>query len=144
VYAEAYEQYGPSLEEGRCIVVEGQVMRRQDDEIQLAANKVQHLDAALPGLIKELTFVVDANGQTPDFLNMLRNEIESEMGSTRIKIGFLLDDEELVVADIAQSLTWTLRKDVFGRLRQHPAVRDVQLTVPEVEAPAPRWAKRAG
>src|SRR5690606_16021141 len=114
------------------------------DEIQLAANKVQHLDAALAALVKEITFIVDANGQTPQFLDTLRNEIESATGPTRIRIGFLLGDDEYVVADIAQSLSWTLSKDVFGKLRQHPAVRDVHLTVPEVEAPPPRWAKRAG
>lgn len=144
VYAEAYEQYGPTLEEGRCIVVEGQVMRRQDDEIQLAANKVQQLDAALPSLVRELVFIVDANGQTPDFLSRLRTEIEPQMGSTKVQIGFLFHDDEYLVADIAQSLTWELRKETFTRLRSHPAVRDVQLTIPEVEAPAPRWARRAG
>jgi DNA polymerase-3 subunit alpha len=141
VYADAYEQYGPSLEEGRCILVEGQVMRRQDDEIQLAANKTQVLDPILPSLIKEVTFIVDGNGQSPDFIRLLRKEIENQNGSVSVKLGFLLSDEEYVVADIAQSLRWNLDRETFQKLRAHPAVRDVHLAVPEVQAPAPRWAR---
>lgn len=140
-YAETYEQYGAGLEEGNCILIEGQVMRRQDDEVQLSANKILSLDSAIPDLIRQLTFVIEPNGKSEDFIRHLRKTLDPEMGSTRVQLGFLVKDEEILVADIAQSLSWNLRKESFSRLRNHPAVIDINVEMPPVEAPPPRWAK---
>ncbi len=144
VYAEAYEQFSPSLEEGRCILVEGQVMRRQDDEIQLAAHKIQHLDGVLPTMVKDVTFVLKNSPEAASFLERLLSEIEDDMGSTRVKVAIRLEEDECVVAEVAQSLTWTFRKEVFAKLRHHPSVEDCLFSIPPPETPEPRWKKRAG
>ncbi len=141
-YAETFETCQHLLEIGRCVLIEGYVQRGQDDEVRLAATKVAGLDSMLPNLIKELTFVVADNGQTEDFLRQLRTTLEPSIGNVRVKVGFLVAEDHILVADIASSLNWSMPLNDFAALRSHSAVRDVQLVAPEPEIPQPRWAQR--
>ncbi|MCD8483711.1 MAG: hypothetical protein LR015_14325 [Verrucomicrobia bacterium] len=129
------------LEENQIVAIEGQVSIRGDDEHQLLVNKVVSLDSFLQQNIKELTFILEPNSDCPAFLSALRQELEHRMGTTKIRLGFLVAEEQLLVADIASSLTWELNKEQFGRLRVYPGVKDVIFELPVVEPPKSRWEK---
>ena len=118
-------------------------MRRNDDEIQLLVNRISSLDAALTSLVKEITFVVKPDDKCIDFMDALRTTVEPEMGSVKVEIGFLVQPEQMVIADIAHSLSWNLRTDSFAKLRGHPAVQDVLIKAPDVVAPPPRWQRKS-
>lgn len=141
-FATCYESSHKLIEEGTLVVVEGQVIRRKDDEVQLAANSFAHLEASLPKLVKEVTFFISGNGQSCDFVNKLREELETAMGSTPVRLGIILDKHQAAIADLASSLQWNLDKDQMNRLRKHPAVRGVQLKTTTPETPEPEWKRR--
>jgi DNA polymerase-3 subunit alpha len=140
-FANCYGEFGPAIEEGKMVMIEGQVMRRQDDDVQLAMNTVRALEPAITDLVKDITFVIDNNGQSADFVDVLRTELEQRMGHTRVRLGVLVGDDQMAVADLASSLEWQVNKEQFTLLRKHPAVRDVVFKVPPVAAPQPSWGR---
>ncbi|MGC9452306.1 MAG: DNA polymerase III subunit alpha, partial [Oceanipulchritudo sp.] len=140
-FANCYAEFGPAIIEGALVLVEGQIMRRQDDEVQLAMNALRPLDQGVAELVREVTFIISGNGRSSDFIQLLRRELEHHMGSTPVRLGILLDNGQVVVADLASSLEWALNKEQFQTLRRHPAVRDVRLSVPKPVAPEPRWGR---
>ncbi len=140
-FANCYAEFGPAIEEGKLVLLEGQVMRRQDDEVQLAMNSLRPLETAISDLVQGITFVISPNGQSGDFVQLLRTELEQRMGQTPVRVGILLDNGQMVLADLASSLEWQLNKEQFQTLRRHPAVRDVKISVPPPVAPQPRWGR---
>ena len=142
VYAESFETCGDHLEIGRCVMLEGYIQRRQDDEVSLAATKVADLVASLPTIMKELTFVISTNGDSEDFIDTLRERLMPAQGPLKVNLGFLVDSDHVVVADLASSLNWSMPMNDYRELASHPAVEDILLVASEPEIPAPRWAKR--
>jgi DNA polymerase-3 subunit alpha len=140
-FANCYAEYGPSVEDGKLVLLEGQVMRRQDDDVQLAMTSIRSLEPAITDLVKGVTFVIDNNGQSTDFVKVLREELEQRMGHTIVRLGVLVDTDQFAMADLASSLEWQVNKEQFTTLRKHPAVRDILFTVPPVVAPKPSWGR---
>lgn len=141
-FAGCYETSHPQLVEGAIVLAEGQIIRRRDDEIQLAANSFAPLESSLPQVIKGVTFFISGNGQACDFVRTLREELECAGGPTPVRVGVILDNHQAVVADLASSLEWNLNRDQLNRLRKHPAVRGLRLEVRPPEAPEPEWKRR--
>jgi DNA polymerase-3 subunit alpha len=141
-YPECYAGCHALLEPGRLVLVEGQVSRRQDDDPQLAANAVRPLEGAVPGLLDTVTFIISPNGDSADFVHLLRAELDKRVGGTVVRLGVLVGENRAAIADLASSLTWMPNAEQFKLLRRHPAVRGVQFSVPQPIAPEPRWKKR--
>lgn len=141
VFAETYAKCMRLIAEGNLLLVEGQVMKRRDDEIQLSAYNLRHLEVALAEMIREVTFVVENNGSTEEFVRLLREELEKRSGETRVRLGILVKPDQMLLAETAGSLSWTLNKEQYALLRLHKAVKDVQFKVPLPEAPKPRWER---
>jgi DNA polymerase-3 subunit alpha len=142
-YADCYEQHTGIIEESRIVLIEGKVIRRQDDEVQLAATAVKPLERAASELIRSVTFIIEGNGHSSSFIQDLRAELDRHMGKTPVRLGILVDQDQVAVADLAPSLEWELTHERFLPLSRHPAVRDIQLVIPEPEAPPPRWGRRS-
>ncbi|MDV7402567.1 hypothetical protein RZS08_64695, partial [Arthrospira platensis SPKY1] len=98
-FADTYERCKHLLEDNRIVVIEGQVTIRNDDEYQLLVNKVIPIDDFLQQTIKELTFVLEPNSDCPTFLQALREELEHRMGTTKVRIGFVVAEDQLLMAD---------------------------------------------
>ncbi len=141
-FADCFAAHQASIEEGRLVLVEGQVIRRQDDEVQLAANSVRPLEVAVSELVRRVTFIIEGNGQASSFVKLLREELDRHTGDTPVCLGVLLANGQVALADLASSLEWQLTREHFQSLYRHPAVRDVRLSVPEPKAPEPRWSRR--
>lgn len=142
-YSETFEQNSSLFEVGRCVMIEGGVQRRQDDEVGLSANRVADLDAALPSLVRELTFIVSPHdASATDFIRVLRETLEDSIGRVKVMIGFKIEEDQLLIGDLAQSLSWSLSMRDFSTLRLHPAVEDILVVAPEPEVPPPAWARK--
>lgn len=141
-FANCFADNHQAMEEGGLVLIEGQVIRRQDDEVQLAANSLRPLEPAVSELIKSVTFIIDSNGHSSEFVHLLREELDKGMGDTPVRLGVCLDNGQVAVAELAPSLEWQLNKEQFQLLHKHPAVHGVQFSVPEPVAPEPRWNRR--
>lgn len=141
VFARSFSEFGPQLEEGKLVMLEGQVMRRPDDDVQLSVNSVKPLETSLSEMIEGVTFIIEGNGQASSFIKLLRQELEQHMGSTRVRVGVLVEENQYVVADLATSLDWNLNNQQFNSLSRHPAVRHTLLQIPDPVAPASSWSR---
>ncbi len=128
IYAEAFSKYSELLVNGELLMVTGIVLKR-DDDVRLSADVIYPLDPSIPDVIKKIFWIVRPDAQADDFLDKLRNIIIDNYGDTQNEIGFLVDDNHLVVSRIAASLTWKVRPDDFLKLRQHPAVVSVEIQI---------------
>jgi DNA polymerase III alpha subunit len=140
-FANCFAEYGPAFEEGKLVIVEGQVMRRPDDDVQLAINSVRPLESSLTELIKGVTFLIESNGKSSEFIRLLRQELEQQMGQTIVRLGILVDSDQYVLAELASSLEWSLNKEQFSKISQHPSVKDILFDVPQPVAPPPAWGR---
>lgn len=141
-FANCYADHQGPCETGNLVLVEGQVIRRQDDEVQLAANSIRPLEAAIRDLVNGITFIISGNGHSSEFVQLLRSELETKMGDTPVRLGVDLGNGQVAVADLASSLNWELDKDQFQLLHRHPAVRDVSFAIPPPKAPEPGWKNK--
>jgi DNA polymerase-3 subunit alpha len=138
-FSNCYGDHQQFIGEGNLVLVEGQVVHRKDDEIQLLANSLQPLASGIDQLVKDITFVVGKNGHSAAFVELLRTELEKKMGKTVVRLGIRIDSEQVVVADLAASLSWELNTEQFNQLKVHPAVEDVRFSIPEPQAAEPKW-----
>jgi DNA polymerase-3 subunit alpha len=140
VFSRVYGEIESAIAVSDLVMIEGQVMRRTDDDVQLAVNSVRPLESALAELIRSVTFVIENNGKSADFVKLLRNELEPRMGKTVVRLGITVDEDQYVLADLAASLEWQLNKEQFNKLSAHPAVKGVCMEIPPpVITNKPRW-----
>jgi DNA polymerase-3 subunit alpha len=143
IYAfnKCYAEFGPAISEGKLVMVEGQVMRRKDGDVQLAMTSIRSLEPGIADLVRGITFIIDNNGKSSDFVKLLRTELEQRMGHTSVRLGVVVGDDQVAVAELASSLEWNFNKEQFSILSKHPAVRDIQFSISELVAPAPAWGR---
>ena len=134
MFSEAFESYGHLLMEGKTLVASGTVINREADDLRFNVREVSPLRSAIPNLIREVRWILHANGDTMDFLQTLRRDLDSRQGgSTRLIIGFLISENQVLWSDIAPALTWVVDPKTFTELKSHPAVVQVSTTPAPVE-----------
>lgn len=140
-YADAYAEHGHLLEEEKPFLVQGSVMKR--DDARLVGSAVGALQAALPGLIKKVCWVLDPKKNCDHFMDNLREILDRNYGSTVIQIGFLVDGKHAAIAETGRSLSWLVNPADFHKLRKHPAVIGVRLETAPMVVKERSW-KRGG
>ena len=126
MFPEPYEKNGSRLEEGKLALIHGQINRR-NGETGLVAHEVFDLEQSIPKIIQGVDFILDPNhSQATEFIQSLREIIDSEHGFTRTGLSFLVDDQ-IVEAEIAQSLTFKITSKNYKKLRRHPALAGVRI-----------------
>jgi DNA polymerase-3 subunit alpha len=140
-YSDAYESCRTLCAEGNLVLIEGQVVVRSDEEVQLTVNSMESLENGVVNAIKAMTFIVHNDERAAAFLDRLRAEVERRKGDTKIQVGLLLDSDQILVADLPGSLSWLIDREGFARLRQDPAVVAVRMETAAVVAPPPRWER---
>lgn len=121
VFSKVFEDHLDIIKEGICIMVSGKVIARKDD-VRLSVDSITKLELAIASSIKKVLWILYPNENAKDFLQQLRYDIDDHAGMTQIKIGFLVEEEKAVTAEIASVLNWKIKPDRFGLLRKHPAV----------------------
>lgn len=141
-FANCYAEYAPVVEEGKCVIVEGQILRRDRDDVTLTANSFMPIESSLPPLVTELTFYINNDSAGAGFVETLRGKFDTEMGETPVRIAVVIDQDQAVLAEPASSLKWNFTVASFNPLARHPGVRDFHLRIPDPVAPQSRWAKK--
>ena len=126
MFPEAYEKNGSRLEEGKLALIHGLINRR-NGETGLIAHEVFDLEQSIPRVINGVTFILKPNhSKTADFIQTFREMIDSDHGSTRSGLSFLIDNQ-IVETEIAQSLTFKITSKNYKKLRNHPALAGVRI-----------------
>tara|TARA_B100001248_G_scaffold262669_1_gene260612 strand:+ start:1539 stop:5120 length:3582 start_codon:yes stop_codon:yes gene_type:complete len=143
IFAEAFEQYGSSLEDGETLVVVGSI-RNRDGEVRLNATEVRRLRGAVSSLIESVHFVLDADPSKADpFLEKLADYLHNNEGTVSVSVSFQFSDGRRVHAELARSLTCRLDPEVFQELRKDPAVLEMKVKgAPVPEPEQPRWRRK--
>ncbi|MFP4156007.1 MAG: DNA polymerase III subunit alpha [Opitutales bacterium] len=125
MFPDPYEKNGARLEDGKLCLVHGLIGRR-NGEMNLAAHEIYELESSIPKVIQRVNFILYPNQQAADFIELLRETIDGEYGSTRVNISFLLEGD-IVEAHTAQSLTFTINSRNYKTLRRHPALAGLRV-----------------
>ncbi|MBK1878087.1 DNA polymerase III subunit alpha [Pelagicoccus mobilis] len=143
-YADAFEEYGHNLENDALIVIKGTVIRR-DGEVRLNVLEVHPLPSFLPGQIKHITWVLDPDKDTDDFLYKFRAALDNSRGSTGNSIAFRITDSCITSGQTAKSLSWRVNTKEWSELRKNPAVVGciVETEPVKVKQRERRWAPKA-
>lgn len=146
MFPDPYEKNGSRLEDGKLCLIHGLIGRR-NGEMSLAAHEVFELESSIPKIIQRVNFILHPTEAAADFIELLRETIDGEYGSTRVNLSFLVDGE-IVEAETAQSLTFTINSSNYKKLRKHPALAGVRIeatSTPVIDDRRP-WQKtrRAG
>lgn len=140
MFPDCYEQYGENLDNDQVAVLHGSVIHKED-ETRINIRDIHRLDTYLPSIIKEITWILQPNESGEDFLSELREALNQNMGDCKIHIGFLIENQVLI-SELAGSLSIHLQGNVYKRLCKHPAILDTILkTEPIPEPKARRWAR---
>lgn len=121
IFNKAFENNIDILQEGSCVMISGKITVRKD-EVRLNVDLITKLEQAISKGIKKILWILYPNENAKDFLEQLRYDIDEHAGMTEIKIGFLVEKEKAVTAEVTSVLSWKIKADRFGLLRKHPAV----------------------
>lgn len=125
MFPDPYQKNGNRLEDGKLCLIHGLIGRR-NGEMSLAAHEVFELQSSIPKIIQRVNFILFPTEQASDFIEKLRATIDGEYGSTLVNISFLVDGN-VVEAQTAQSLSFTINENNYRRLRRHPALAGIRI-----------------
>lgn len=143
IFSEAFEQYSKYIEDGGIVIING-VVQNRDGEVRLNANELLPLEGRFAGLIKSVTWLLDSqHAAVNEFLDKLGQYVHGTQGTAVMQLAFKLGDEQVVYADMAQSLTSKVDAKVLQNLRREPGVLGMKVEVaPLVTPPAPMYRRR--
>lgn len=133
MFPEPYAKNGARLEDGKLALIHGQINRR-NGEMSLTAHEVFDLEQSIPRIVQRIQFILHPHeAHATDFINTCRMMIDQAYGSTRVNLSFLID-RQIVEAETAQSLTFSITRSNYKTLRQHPALAGVRIESIPVQA----------
>ncbi|MDD3180331.1 MAG: DNA polymerase III subunit alpha [Opitutaceae bacterium] len=144
MYADAFAEYGKSLEENKPVVVLGTVLRGNDG-IRLNCRECYPLDAAIASHVRKIVWLLQPeHPELADFLKKLRAAIDAASGETRVELGFVVGDRVAAMAETGYSFAWRVAQPVFQELRGHSAVTGVLVESRPLQLKEFRkWTRRA-
>ena len=145
VYSNTFQEYEENLTEGRCVMVLGEIKRR-DNETNFTIDTITSLGSALRKDLRSLTWILQPGEAANDFIPQLREVLEKETGQLEVRVGFIVEEKKVALANLSSALTWSFSKKSFKYLREHPAVAGVLVRTEELgEAPQhhPKRVKKA-
>ncbi|TVP81061.1 MAG: DNA polymerase III subunit alpha [Puniceicoccaceae bacterium] len=142
MFPDPYAKEGSRLEDGKLVLIQGLIGRR-NGEMSLAAHNIFDLESSIPKIIQRINFILHPNHKAADFIQRLREAIDGQYGETRVNISFLVD-EQILEAQTAQSLSFSISGTNFKQLRRHPALAGVRIEAMAIKPIDDRrpWEKR--
>ncbi len=144
MFADAFEKYGHLVQNNQIVTVQGTVMNRNED-IRLNAQEVLNVENTLSKSVRRAFIVFDNRKEIEESLMQVRSEMENAYGETTVSLGFRIDEDTVVFADIASSLTVTLGQEWLVRVNEYDAVEAIHFEAAEVPGfeQKHRYTKRA-
>jgi DNA polymerase-3 subunit alpha len=144
MFADAYAAYSLNLVENSPVLVQGNIIVGQDGA-RINVKECYPLENFVTGTVRRVTWFVDSqHPELNDFLRLLRETLDKNVGDTKISIGFTSDRRDAAISDASSALGWKLNPAKFQQLRAHPAVVGVELETKRLELKQDkRWARRS-
>ena len=139
MFTEAYEKFGPKLEERDIMVIEG-IASHRGGETRITANSALPVDAALNDLIEEITWLLDPESKDiVSFLEEIFVLSDKGLGKTLIRLGFSKDNEGTgLVAEVDDRFTMRITSETFQRWRAKAPVRAARVKIKPPDPPQER------
>jgi DNA polymerase III subunit alpha len=143
MFADAYAAYGANLAENAVLLVQGNILVSEDGA-RVNVKECYPLDNFVTGSIKRVTWLLHPDhAQLNDFLRLLRDTLNQQVGDTKISLGFVFENRISALSEASSALGWKLNGLRFQELRSHPAVAGVELETKRLEIKeSRRWAKK--
>mgnify|MGYP002401201771 FL=1 len=145
MFADAYASYGQNLAENALVVVQGNIIVNQEGA-RINVKECYPLENFVTGIVKRVTWLVHpTHKELPEFLRLLRETLNKQVGDTKISIGMVFENRATLISDVSSALGWKLNAARFQELRAHPAVAGVEIEAKPLELKQDkRWgSKRA-
>ncbi|MBL4576062.1 MAG: DNA polymerase III subunit alpha [Opitutaceae bacterium] len=142
-YSNAYEDCGNNLINESVVLVSGSVFKNEEG-IRFTAQDVQPLRSQITSLVKQVTWLLKPGPEADIFLHELYNAVDTQVGDTHLRIGFVDDSGYAAMAETAASLTWGINPISFAKLRKMPAVAGciIETKPLKMKESKRRWGKK--
>jgi DNA polymerase III alpha subunit len=115
VFSDTYQKYQEFLEEGRAVIVEG-IIQKKDDETQFYVYELHDLNNTISNFVTKVNFILHPNEQAAGFIEKLRVLADEAHGNTKIGIQFLVDNH-IVETQTANSLSFALSENRYNKIK---------------------------
>ena len=145
MFADAFAAYGTNLAENAIVLVQGNILVSEDGA-RINVKECYPLDNFVTGSVKRVTWLLQPeHPQLNDFLRLLRDTLNKQVGETKISIGFVFENRITAMSEASTALGWKLNPARFQELQAHPAVVGTELETKRLEIKETRrWAKKSG
>ena len=123
VFSDTYQKYQEFLEEGRAVIVEG-IIQKKDDETQFYVYELHDLNNTISNFVTKVNFILHPNEQAAGFIEKLRVLADEAHGNTKIGIQFLVDNH-IVETQTANSLSFALSENRYNKIKNDPVLAGI-------------------
>ena len=123
VFSDTYQKYQEFLEEGRAVIVEG-IIQKKDDETQFYVYELHDLNNTISNFVTKINFILHPNEQAAGFIEKLRVLADEADGNTKIGIQFLVDNH-IVETQTANSLSFALSENRYNKIKNDPVLAGI-------------------
>jgi len=143
MFADAFAAYGANLTENAILLVQGNILVSEDGA-RINVKECYPLDNFVTGSVKRVTWLLQPDHpQLNDFLRLLRDTLNKQVGDTKISIGFVFENRITALSEASTALGWKLNAARFQELQSHPAVAGIELETKRLEIKETRrWASK--
>lgn len=139
MYASAFEGFGNVIDEGKIVLIQGQVFN-SDGDVRLSVVDARPLLGSVPILVKKICWVIKPDQEAESFVKALRKEIESRYGDISISVAVQVENNQLLEVDCRLPMGYGFQAKGFQNLRKHPSVVGVQIQVEDIKLPEKKHA----
>jgi DNA polymerase-3 subunit alpha len=140
VFSDTYNKYHEFLEEGRAVIVEG-IIQKKDDETQFYVYELHDLNHTISSFVSKVNFILHPNKHAEGFIEKLRVLADEAHGNTKIGIQFLVDNH-IVETQTAQSLSFALSENRYNKIKNDPVLAGINAeSIQLKDFSRPSWKK---
>ena len=140
VFSDTYHTYNEFLVEGRAVIVEG-IIQKKDDEIQFYVYELYDLNNNISNFVEKINFILHPNDQAAGFIDKLRTLADEAHGNTKIGIQFLVNNQ-VVETQTAQSLSFALSGSRYNKIKNDAVLAGINAeTIQLKDFSKPSWKK---
>jgi DNA polymerase-3 subunit alpha len=140
VFSDTYNKYNEFLEEGRAVIVEG-IIQKKDDETQFYVYELYDLNNNITNFIEKINFILHPSDEAAGFIEKLRLLADEAHGNTKIGIQFLVN-KQIVETQTAQSLSFALSESRYNKIKNDSVLAGINAeTIQLKDFSKPSWKK---
>jgi DNA polymerase-3 subunit alpha len=131
IYADAYEKYAHLIRNNTVVALHGQVLNRNDD-VRLSVQEVLGAQEVLETQIETAFLIFDNHTEIDSDLVAIRRELDVSFGDCKLELGFALNDNTVLRAEIAGSLRFRPTPAMLNGWSKNEAIKEIRFAVKPV------------